>query len=233
MYLESEKLVYPYTRYYHLARHFNPGFQKTAMLGGAGYSFPKDFLRTYTDATIEVAEIDPGITELAREYFRLQDNPRLSIRHEDGRIFLNRAEPGYDAIFGDAFSSQYSLPYQLTTIEAVRRKYDLLNEGGVVVLNIIASIEGEKGMFLRSEYETYKAVFPQVYLFPVNRPGEGEVVQNIALVALKSEAPASFRSTDPEISEMLSHVWKTPIVRDMKVLTDDFAPVEFLVNKTL
>lgn len=141
MYLESDELVHPYTRYYHLVRHFNPGFRKTAMLGGAGYSFPKDFLRTYTGATIEVAEIDPGITKLAREYFRLQDNPRLSIQHEDGRIFLNRAEPGYDAIFGDAFSSQYSLPYQLTTVEAVRRKYDLLNEGGVVVLNIIASIE--------------------------------------------------------------------------------------------
>lgn len=88
-------------------------------------------------------------------------------------------------------------------------------------------------MFLRSEYETYKAVFPQVYLFPVNRPGNGEAVQNIALVALKSGTPATFQSSDPEISRMLSHVWKSPVAQDMGILTDDFAPVEFLVNKTL
>jgi spermidine synthase len=144
MYLDDDELVHPYTKFYHLARHFDPGFQKTVMFGGAGYSFPKDFLGKYPEATMEVVEIDPGITELAKKYFRLRDNPRLTILHEDGRMFLNRSEKGYDVIFGDAFSSQFSIPYQLTTAEAVQRKYDILNDDGIVILNIISAIEGEK-----------------------------------------------------------------------------------------
>ncbi|GAI26472.1 unnamed protein product, partial [marine sediment metagenome] len=111
MFLDSDELVSEYTKYYHLAKHFNPNFKKTMMLGGAGYSYPKDFLYRYPEATIDVVEIDPKVTELAKKYFRLEENPRLTIYHEDGRVFLNKTQEKYDVIFGDAFSSHYSLPY--------------------------------------------------------------------------------------------------------------------------
>ena len=51
---------------------------------------PKEFLRKYNDATVDVVEIDPGMTAIARRFFRLRDDPRLNIIHEDGRTFLNR-----------------------------------------------------------------------------------------------------------------------------------------------
>ena len=66
-------------------------------------------------------EIDPGLTKLAKQYFNLTDNPRLTIFHEDGRTFLNRCEKKYDAVFMDAYKSMLTIPYQLTTREAVRR----------------------------------------------------------------------------------------------------------------
>ena len=91
----------------------------------------------------------------------------MKIYHEDGRVYLNKTNKKYDVIFGDAFSSHYSIPYQLTTKEAVQNKYDILNDEGVVILNIISSINGEQGKFLRAEYATYQNIFPQVYLFPV------------------------------------------------------------------
>jgi len=122
MFLDSDELVNEYTKYYHLAKHFNPNFKKTLMLGGAGYSYPKDFLHKYPGATIDVVEIDPKVTELAKKYFKLEESPRLTIYHEDGRVFLNKTQGKYDVIFGDAFSSLHSLPYQLTTIEAVQKK---------------------------------------------------------------------------------------------------------------
>jgi spermidine synthase len=64
----------------------------------------------------------------------LEENPRLTIYHEDGRVFLNKTQEKYDVIFGDAFSSHYSLPYQLTTKEAVQKKYNILNDDGIVIL---------------------------------------------------------------------------------------------------
>ncbi|MFA6306891.1 MAG: fused MFS/spermidine synthase [Patescibacteria group bacterium] len=233
MFLDSDELVNEYTKYYHLAKHFNPNFKATLMLGGAGYSYPKDFLLKYPEAMIDVVEIDQKITDLAKKYFRLKENPRLNIFHEDGRVFLNKTRKKYDVIFGDAFSSRYSLPYQLTTREAVQKKYDILNDGGAVILNIISAIDGEKGEFLRAEYATYKNIFPQVYLFPVSRPNNGSAVQNIILVALKSKSEPKFDSANPELNGYLEHLWKKEIDTDIPILTDDYAPVDYYISKAI
>jgi len=233
MFLDSDALVNEYTEYYHLAKHFNPDFKKTLMIGGAGYSYPKNFLLRYPEATIDVVEIDPGVTELAKKYFRLEKNPRLTIYHEDGRVFLNKTQEKYDVIFGDAFSSRYSLPYQLTTKEAVIKKYNILNDDGVVILNIISAIEGEKGKFLRAEYATYKSLFPQVYLFPVADLSDPNKVQNIILIALKSEKDQTFSNDNQKINEYLQRLWKKTIDTDVPILTDDFAPVDYYINKAI
>lgn len=233
MFLNKDDLAYEYTKYYHLGSHFNPDFKTTLMLGGAGYSFPKDFLLHYPKATIDVVEIDPKITQLAQKYFKLKENPRLTIFHEDGRVYLNRTNKKYDIIFGDAFSSHYSLPYQLTTREAIQKNYDILNENGVVILNIISAINGDKGQFLRAEYLTYKNIFPQVYLFPVKEPTNGEKVQNIILIALKSENKPNFFSSNSELDQLLKHLYQDPIASDMSILTDDYAPVDYYISKTI
>jgi spermidine synthase len=230
MFVNSDALVNEYTKYYHLAKHFFPGFKKTLMFGGAGYSFPKDFLRTYPEATIDVVEIDPTVTALAKKYFKLKDDLRLTIYHEDGRVFLNTTKNKYDVIFGDAFSSHYSVPYQLTTKEAVQEKFAALNDKGIVVLNIISALEGEKGDFLRAEYTTYKSIFPQVYVFPVSYPSDKTTIQNIMLVALKSKEIPAFNDSDKQLNEYLQHLWKSPITSDMPILTDDFAPVDYYLN---
>jgi spermidine synthase len=115
------------------------------MIGGAGYSFPKDYLAKYPDKNIDVVEIDPSVTEIAKEYFSLDtSDPHLHIFHADARVFLNQNTKKYDAIFGDAFTSWYSIPYQLTTREAIQAHYDTLTESGVLILNVISAIEGKK-----------------------------------------------------------------------------------------
>jgi spermidine synthase len=230
MFLDSDELVNEYTKYYHLAAHFNKDFKKTLMIGGAGYSYPKSFLATYPNATMDVVEIDPKITELAKQHFRLKDDPRLTIYHEDGRVYLNQTNNKYDVIFGDAFSSHYSIPYQLTTKEAVQKQYDILNDNGVVILNTISSLNGDKGRFLRAEYLTYKSIFPQVYLFPVKDVKDENVVQNIILVAIKSDKAPTFSDDDPKLNEYLQHLWTKEIKQDVPILTDDFAPVDYYVN---
>jgi spermidine synthase len=233
MFLDSDELASEYAKYYNLARHFNPDFKATLMIGGAGYAYPKYFLLKYPGATIDVIEIDPGVTELAKKYFRLKENPRLKIYHEDGRIYLNKTQNKYDVIFGDSFASYYSVPYQLTTKEAIQKKYNLLNDNGLVILNLVSAMEGNKGEFLRAEYATYKSIFPQVYLFPVKEMSNGNKVQNIILVALKSEKDQPFNDPDPELNECLGHLWKNKINLDMPILTDDYAPVDYYMSKLI
>jgi spermidine synthase len=84
------------------------------------------------DATIDVVEIDPGMTKIAREQFRLRDDERLKIIHSDARLYLNEIPNGaYDTIFMDAFGTLFSIPYQLTTVEAVRQMHRSLKSNGV------------------------------------------------------------------------------------------------------
>lgn len=235
MYLDSDDdLVIEYTKFFRLAAHFKPGLRRSLMIGGAGYSYPKDFLRRHHGATMDVVEIDPGVTELARRYFNLRDDPGLAIHHEDARTFLHRAEArAYDVIFGDAYRSFYAIPYHLTTREATQKMYDCLTEDGVVLVNMISAIEGKKGKFLRAAYATFTSVFPQVYLFPVETNDNGAQVQNIVLVALKSAGWAGMRSEDPELDGYLKHLWRGPVARDMPLLTDEHAPVDNYIMEVI
>ncbi len=221
----NPELVFGYTRLYQLVEHFMPGVKRALMLGGAGYTYPRDFLRKNPQATIDVVEIDPGMTQIARDYFRLKDDPRLRVIHEDGRIFLNESSETYDVFFGDAFGSYYSIPFQLTTREAVQKIYERLSDDGVAFVNLIGSIGGETGKFIRAEYHTYKERFPHVYLFPVII-ADADAVQNIMLIAFKNETEPSLVSMVPEFETMLGRRWTQEIARDVPILTDDFAPVD-------
>jgi len=234
MFLDDDNdLVFMYSKFFHLVSHFKPDLRRSLMIGGAGYSFPKEYLKKYTEASIDVVEIDPILTQLAKRYFNLRDNQRLTIYHEDGRTFVNKTKNTYDVIFTDAMNSLYSIPFQLTTKETVKRMYEMLNDDGVVLVNMISSIEGEGGEFLRAEYATFKTVFTQVYLFPVEDAHNSLEVQNIILVALKSKQKPPLTSNDRELNGYLQNLWTKEIQEDMPVLTDDYAPVDNYIMKII
>lgn len=226
MFLDSDEMASKYLEFYHLLRHFNPTFQKTLNVGGAGYSFPKEYLRKYPNKQIDVVEIDPQVTKIAKDFFRLEDDRNLRIFHEDGRVFLNRTTEKYDAIVIDAFGSMFSAPFQLATREAVRKIDAALTADGVVILNLISAVRGESSYFLQAEYQTYAQVFPHVSLFKLNPNSDDEGVQNLILVASKSNG-ISFESDDQEISTLLKNRYEKPFDATVPALTDDFAPVEY------
>ncbi len=231
MYLESNELVFFYAKFYNLAEYFVPDMKQALMIGGAAYSYPKYFLQNYPGVNLDVVEIDPKLTQLAYKYFALEDHDDLKIIHDDGRIFLNNNQKKYDVIFGDAFASYYSVPHHLTTIEAVERIYDSLTDNGVTIINVISAIEGKTSDFFQAEYTTFNQLFERVYAFPVNYPENPARVQNIMLVAVKGDKSFDFNSLDPEIQGMLDHLYLNPVINDALILTDNFAPVEYYINK--
>ncbi len=227
-FFDSDELVLDYARYYHLIRHFKPGFEDTLIIGGAGYSFPKEYLRTYQTARIDVVEIDPQMTAIAREYFRMKDDPRMNIIHEDGRMFINRAHTGkYDAVLMDAFGSLFSVPTHLTTVEAVRNIHRILKNDGIVIFNLGAAITGEGSKFLQAELLTYRQVFQNVFLFKVNSGYDDNRLQNLIIVASKAGMENISPSTDTDIVDLLRHRYTAELPLTENILTDDLAPVEY------
>ncbi|MHC1724937.1 MAG: fused MFS/spermidine synthase [Syntrophobacteraceae bacterium] len=223
------ELILPYTKFFHLASCLKPDLSSFLILGGGGYSFPKNALVTYPNATIDVVEIDPQVTALAAKYFFLKEDPRLRIFHEDARAFLHGPRGKYDAILVDVFNSHYSIPFHLTTRQTVELIREKLSDDGVVIVNTLSAIEGKGGRFLRAEYATYQSVFKNVWLLPVSKPDDGTAWQNVMLVAMKSDGELSCRGDSPQCPEFFRHLWTNPVIPEFPPLTDDYAPVDSLL----
>lgn len=234
MFLDSDtELVAAYTKYYDLYKFFSGKSDHVLMLGGGAFSYPKHFIATNKTGQMDIVEIDPAMTRLAEKYFNLKPDPRMLIVNEDARVYLNTTEKKYDAMFVDVFTATLSIPYHVITKEAVEKEYKRLNDDGVALVNIIAAIEGNKGKYFRAALATYKSVFPQVYVFPVHAPADGNIIQNIMLIALKSNTPHALTSNNPEIQSYLSHLWTKNIPQDAGIFTDNFAPVERYAEEML
>lgn len=223
------ELVLRYTRFFTLAGHWRPHMKRILVLGGGAYSFPRAMMARNPDLQIDVVELDPGVTDIARRFFHLEEQPGLRIHHEDARTFINRSRETFDVIFVDVFNSHYSVPFHLTTLETVSRLHRLLDEDGLVIMNTIAAVEGPGGRFLRALTATYTSVFGPVHLYPLFDPGDGTLKQNIILVAAKSGAlPEVLPGDEQRVGYRLER-WKKAVEKDVPILTDDYAPVEVYV----
>ncbi|MGB5156130.1 MAG: fused MFS/spermidine synthase [Desulfobacterales bacterium] len=230
---EPDELFFSYAKFYRLIEHFCPENKNALLIGGGAYTVARDYLKRNPNNFIDVIEIDPDFTLLAKKYFYLKDDPRIKSIHEDGRTFLKRATKKYDVIFMDVFKSSASPPFHMTTAEAMQESSALLNDKGVMITNIYSAIQGDKGRFFRAAHATIKSVFPYVYVFPVQYPTQPENLQNLIIVAVKAGDPYKLTSSNPEQTIYLSHYWQHKIDCDIEVLRDEFAPVEHYLSEVI
>lgn len=251
---EPLRMVFAYTSALHLGVIARPQPRRALFIGLGGGSAPRRFLHDYPSLEeVDVVEIDPEVVAVARRYFRLPSDPRLAVFVEDGRLFVERkareiqagrAEP-YDLAVIDAFFSD-AVPYHLTTVEFLASLRRNLAEDGVVVANLIGAPSGRESGFVRAMARTFASVFPRVWLFPLG--GRLDLPMNVILVAAAREsldwdrtawcAEAERLESEGLLGEpvsayaarLLEEPWaRDPTrLRDVPLLTDDFAPVDTL-----
>ena len=244
MYLEApDELYFRYTQFYALGPHFVPGASRVLMLGGGGYSVPKWLLSEKSplakpaEARVTVVELDPAMTDTARRWFALRDDPRLTVRHEDARAFLNRQREQYDLVFVDVFNSHYAVPFQMGTREAAAALRRAVAPGGIMLMNVISAVEGPDGRLFQSIFNALAQSFAEVQVYCAG--GEAaDKLQNLMVAAFperRDNAPAGEAlAADAHdtgegavsLSAMLAsrYTGKQPFATP--ALTDDFAPVE-------
>ena len=243
---KPEELVNTYTKYFHLGFLFNPDAKDVLFVGGGGFSGPKNFLSMYSEARIDVVEIDPDVISTARNYFYLPANngSRLMVYNDDARNFLSKTEKKYDLIILDAFSKNY-VPFHLMTLEYFQLLDGKLTSDGIIISNNIGSMTGDRSDIIRAVYKTISQVFPSVYVFPTeHNPGN---LQNIMLATMKTPTEYSKdelrqlasnndnnnhnSSTALEDLDYLEYLYEEELkTSGVPLLTDQFAPVEILIN---
>ena len=220
---ETGEMGAQYLYFYDLFEYYDKDAKDTLMIGGAAYTYPMHYLRKYDNKTIDVVEIDNTMTRIAEEEFGLDnDNPNLGLITQDGRSYLNYTEKKYDSIFIDAFKG-LNAPFELTTYESLQRAYNILNENGTVITNIISSIDGDESDFIKYEYSTYKAVFDDVKVYQVNTDYGYDQEQNLILVGIKGNLEIN-DDKEKEYSNLLANEIKD-FTSDKPIVTDNYAPI--------
>jgi spermidine synthase len=214
----------------------------TLTIGGGGYVFPRFLQSEWPRGRTEVVEIDPAVTRAAIAAFGLPADHGLLIRHADGRAFVERLGEAqrrgegltpYDFIYLDVFDD-YSVPYQLTTLEFLRRIEALLAEDGAYMMNLIDVFR--EGRLLGAMIATLKTVFPHVVVFNegVPAPRQPDVRNTFILVATKRPAELDGLIAGYDRRYGLSRLRSEDLAdlersRGGRSLTDDWAPVENLL----
>ncbi len=147
--------------------------RRMLVVGLGGGSLPM-FLRThYPAATIDVAEIDPDVVNVAKKFFGFIEDERMRAQLGDGRQFIENArQADYDIIFLDAFGAR-DVPKHLTTQEFLQGVRRALVPSGVAVANVWRPASNP--LYDRMA-RTYQEVFEELFILDV--PGD---VNNIFL----------------------------------------------------
>ncbi len=202
-------------------------------LGGGGLTFPRYLAETRPGTQSVVSEIDPGVVAVDRERLGLRTGPDLEVRVEDGRTGIAALESdSRDLVVGDAFGG-VSVPWHLTTREAVGEVRRVLDDDGVYAANLI---DYDPLGFARAELATLREVFDHVALaadpYTLDRgPGGGG-----NLLAVASDAPIDLAAVQRGFEEqgvawgVIDGAELTAWIDDAQVLTDDFAPVDQLLT---
>lgn len=217
---------------------------RALILGGGGYTHPRHILRERPRSEVEVVEIDPIVTRAAMEAFELSPQPGLTIVHLDARQHVAdlvrwRAASGairpFDFVFLDAVND-FNVPFHLTTEEFQSSVAKLLGNDGVFLMTLIDIYE--VGGFLGSTLRTMKESFSHVACFYAGYESEAfEPSSRYTFIVVASqrdlklgemEADSRHRATARQrlTHEQIEAVMKNSLAT---VLTDDHAPVEFLL----
>jgi spermidine synthase len=203
--------------------------ERVAILGNAAGTAARMYGHYFPDARVDGVEIDGELTDIGRRFFDLS-GPDLHTHTADARPWLRRSEGDYDVIVVDAYRQPY-IPFYMTTREFFDLAADRLAPGGAVVVNV-GHPEGNDDLE-RAVAATMATAFPTVIRDPL---------EDSNTLLLGSAAPASREQllaaigTLPDDLKNLAAIESQrigPMLTGGPVYTDDRAPVEWLIDKSI
>lgn len=199
--------------------------RRVAILGNAAGTTARAYAHYFPGTEIDAVEIDGRLSEIGRRFFDMH-GAGIHLHHEDARPFLRASHQRYDMIAVDAYRQPY-VPFYLTTREFFALVRDRLAPGGVLVMNI-GHPRGEDGLE-RVLSATAGAELANVMRDPVEPT-------NTLLVAGGSplEQDRMRRAAlPPDLQVVAATARLEAPLTGGEVYTDDRAPVEWLVDKSI
>jgi spermidine synthase len=217
-----------YYDYFSLLPCLSKGHVENALILGLGGGIIANQLHEfYPDIKITAAEIDPKVIQIAKKYFSLTDTAK--VYNQDGRILVSRGKNGkYDVVIIDAYTQQLYIPFYLATVEFFQQVKDTLSDHGIVAMNVAAY--SKDSQLIRSIINTLHLVFAHVY--QIRTP---DSFNNIVLASNEDiDFGLLIRTGGTKLQNIgayaLGNVQEIAYDNRYPALTDDKAPVEFMVD---
>lgn len=228
---QPSRLVIPYTRTLLAAAFVQPQPRRILQIGLGGGGVNRFIRIAYPEAHLQTVELDAEVLAVAKEFMDFRPDAQDEVTIEDGRSFVKKSREKWDWIIVDAFRDG-SVPAHLKTKEFYQLLQSHLAPGGVVAFNVH---NGTK--LFESDKATLRDVFSQVHAFDVAGTG------NVIILAFDVPPPdwedkflASNRSASaymkPHLEHALTEYSGAVTPGGAPVLTDDFAPAEFLEGRS-
>jgi spermidine synthase len=200
--------------------------KRALIIGLGGGVIANQFRYFHPGIQVDGVEIDPEVIRIARDYFGLGGTTR--VYDQDGRIFASRSRASYDVVIIDAYTQQIYVPFHLTTQEFFRQVKDRLADGGLVAMNV--SSARDDAPLMSSICATLRTVFPNVYRLRI--PGSNDNVVLATDASLDFQLPFdSYEGPLQVMAQQCASGFREAVVAaDTRPLTDDWAPVEHMVD---
>jgi spermidine synthase len=201
---------------------------RVAVLGAGAGTIVRAYGRYFPRTRIDAVEIDGELTEIGKRFFGLRERPGVRFVTDDARPFLRRARGRYDAIFVDAYRQPY-IPFYLATREFFELVRSKLSDDGIVVINV--GHPEDSSELERVLSATMHEAFPSVMrdgMKPTNTLLLGSPARIDAERLRRAQAHPDVARLAREAADRLQ-----PRLGGGRVYTDDVAPVEWLVDRSI
>lgn len=209
---------------------------QTALMIGLGSGTVANYLRKYyPDLQITVVELDPDVLACAEQFFHFKTDAKMQVAIQDGRRYLMKDRAKYDLILLDAYYGDY-IPFHLLTQEFLTMVKAHLQPNGIVVSNTWAAQQ-----LYERESATYSKVFGHFDSYLGKRSGNRIIItarpdanaDEAALRQRMAAAQANLRFAELKLPELFAQTYDRNLKwpKDTPLLTDDYAPVNTLVEQ--
>lgn len=184
-----------------------PGIQKTLLIGGGGFAYPKYYIHTFPEKSMDVVEMNPTMVELAHDFFGLDDliakydlerTKRLGIFIDRGERYLKNKETRYGAILNDAYIGK-SFNTGLQSDYGIQLVKNHLEADGIYVINYVGVPKGFFSGKCKRLLKRLQRYFRYTFVMQANDALSAYERQNCLIFA--SDAELATKNADEQFKE--------------------------------
>jgi spermidine synthase len=200
----------------------------TAVHFGAGaLTIPRYVAWTRPGSRQQVIELEPELVDFVRERLPLPRGASIRVRYGDAREMADKLPAGLqgacDLVVVDVFAGS-TIPAPVTTVEFYRLAARLLNDRGVLAVNVA---DGAGLPFARGQMATIASVLPHTAVLAEAQVMKGRRFGNLVIVATHDPALLDWLprlvAAGPHPAQAVSGEELERVIRGAAVVTDETA----------